>query len=130
MLKLKYKKYTVFSPVTVNGQEVFVTRLPKGGDDSFLVSGDSFCHPIEELQPIPLDKAFFERHPDIFKRVNDVYEHYGNSHVVTIDDNSMCLIDGKEYGYVYRHELINILDDLCNCHILLPDIEVNKQTKE
>lgn len=124
MLKDQYTKYTVFSPVMVDGKEVFVTRLPKGGDDSFLVSGDSYCHPIEELRPILLDKAFFERHSDIFKKENNVYEHCGNSHVVTIDDNSMCSIDGKEYGYVYRHELINTLDDLCKCHILLPDIDV------
>ena len=128
MSKAMLSRYRLFSPVMVGGKEAYVTRLPKDGDDSYLVSGDSYCHSIDEIQPIPLDAAFFDRHSEVFQKVNGVYECSGNSHVVTVDGKSICSVDGKEYGYVYRHELINILDDICNNHVLLPDVEDRAQT--
>lgn len=128
MLKDSISRFRLFSPVMVGGKETFVTKLPKDGDSSFFVSGDSSPHSREAIQPIPLDKAFFDRHPEVFQIVDGVYEHSGNSHIVTIDCNSMCSIDGEEFGYVYRHELIIILEDLFNHHILLPDIVAKAQT--
>lgn len=123
-MKGQYSDYRLFSPVLVDGNENYITHIPnwEEGIDYYLVSGDTSCHPIDDLFPIPLDKGFYKRHSDLFRNVNGVFECSANSHVVSVDDSSFCCIDGEEYGHVYRHELINILSDVLRCHILLPDI--------
>ena len=121
--RLLIAEYRVGSPVIVGGKNTIVKRLPDGTGpiDGYIVSGDALNHTKEELKPVPLNEDFFRRHNSIFKHELGMYTCVGNTHVLTINKNYNCTIDTKEYGIVNTHELLNIMKDICNISILIPD---------
>lgn len=115
--------YRINSPVFVDGQETYVTSIPdgKGVIDGYTVSSDTFCHSREELEPVPLKENFFLRHNSIFKKEGALYTCRGNSHVLSVTKDNICIVDAKEFGHVHKHELLYIMKELCNISIPTPD---------
>lgn len=116
--------FRIGSPVMVDGRKTFIKSLPSGGGckiDGYSVYGDSNCHKKDELKPIPLDDAFFQRHESIFYKSGLGYEYKNDQHILSVTIAGDCRIDDKEFSQIHRHELKTILNELFGISIPLFD---------
>jgi hypothetical protein len=131
-LKSKAPEFRVGSPVIVNGNKTYVKSVPdnKGSIDGYIVANDATIYAKTSLDPIPIEDSFFRRHSNIFQNNNGVYECQNKGHVISVDDQAFCLIDGVKYGQVKQHELVNILEEVYDIHLPVPDLSSSNDIKE
>ncbi len=130
-LKAKTTEYRVGSPVKVNGNRTYVKSVPdkKGTISGYQIANDATIYPKTSLAPIPIEDSFFQRHSDIFQNNNGVYECRNKGHVISVEPKSVCYIDRTEYGQVQQHELVNILEEVCEIHLSVPDLPSSNDIK-